>query len=208
MPEKDQHLVGRTLAGDRNAFGDLVERYSGLVHGLILEITRRPDAVEELVQEVFCKTYEELASLRKPERFASWLYTIAANKAQEWLRRQRTRRRFEGAEGLLALDAPPLTPVTELEKEEAYTTLWEALDRRPPEYRRVLVLHFWEGCSYQSIGVFLGISTPAARWRALRAQSRLKQNVVGVLRERAGGATRGRRERQEKITSALPVVAF
>ena len=208
MPESDQYLVRRTLTGDRNAFGDLVERYSALVHGLALEITRTPDVAEDLVQEVFCKAYEELASLQKPDRFSSWLYTIAANKAQEWLRQQRTRRRVERTVDGLAFGRISVTPEEALEKSEAHATLWEALDQLAPEYRRVLILHFWEGCSYKSIGRFLGISATAARWRALRAQGRLKQNVVGVLRQKAKGATRGRREGKEQIMAALPVVAF
>ena len=208
MPEKDRHLVDRTLAGNRHAFGDLVERYSGLVHGLALEITRRPDAVEDLVQETFCKAYEQLATLRKPDRFSSWLYTIAANKSQEWLRQQQTRRRIEGAEESLPFGHISMTPEAELEKSEALETLWAALDQLPPEYRRVLILHFWEDCSYQSIGGFLGIGTTTVRWRTLRAQNRLKQNVLRVLREKAEGAAMSRRERKEKIMAALPTVPF
>ena len=79
MAEKDKSLVERALTGDSQAFGDLVERYERLVHGVILETVRRPDEVEDLVQEVFCRVYEQLASLRDPARFAGWVSRLAAN---------------------------------------------------------------------------------------------------------------------------------
>ena len=69
MNAKDQILVRKTLAGDSEAFGDLVERYNRLVHGVILHKVRRPDEVEDLVQDVFCKAYQELPSLREPGKF-------------------------------------------------------------------------------------------------------------------------------------------
>ena len=47
MPESDKILVEQIRAGDRELFGDLVERYTPLVHGVILEKIRRPDEVEE-----------------------------------------------------------------------------------------------------------------------------------------------------------------
>jgi len=71
--------------GGSEASGQLVERYNRLVHGMILHKLRKPDEVEALVQDVFCKAYQELPNLREPEKFAPWLARMAANQAQAWL---------------------------------------------------------------------------------------------------------------------------
>ena len=47
--------------------------YSGLVHGLIYELVRDSDQVEDLAQEAFCTAYESLPDLRRPARFSAWL---------------------------------------------------------------------------------------------------------------------------------------
>ena len=85
------------MAGDRDAFGVLVDRYISLVHGVILERVRRPDEVEDLVQDTFTKVYQRLGTLREPARFGSWTCRVAANLAIDWLQRQRRRLHLEQA---------------------------------------------------------------------------------------------------------------
>jgi len=57
VPETDSSLVKRSVAGDRDAFGVLVDRYVALVHGVVLEKVRCSDDVEDLVQETFTRAY-------------------------------------------------------------------------------------------------------------------------------------------------------
>ena len=52
---------------------------------MILQKLRKSDEVEDLVQDVFCKAYQELPNLREPEKFAPWLARMAAKQAQTWL---------------------------------------------------------------------------------------------------------------------------
>lgn len=70
-------LIDRILGGDRDAFADLISGYLGLVHGTILNKVRRPDEVEDLVQDVFVKAYQELPNLRERDKFGAWLRRIA-----------------------------------------------------------------------------------------------------------------------------------
>jgi RNA polymerase sigma factor (sigma-70 family) len=91
MALKDQALVQQTLDGHPHAFGYLVDRYAVLVHGVILEIVRRPGEVEDLSQETFSRAFEELSRLQNPSKFGPWLGQIAANAALDWLRSDQTR---------------------------------------------------------------------------------------------------------------------
>ena len=207
MAESDQHLVRRTLSGDKQAFGDLVERYERLVHGLILETVRRPDETQDLVQEVFSKAYEQLSSLREPSCFAGWVARLASNTAIQWLRHRQVQVRSETErERLLPLANQP--PDEVCEERETARYLWEAVDHLAPEQRRAVVLYYLEGCTHREIGRFLGVSATAVRYRLLCARRRLIQELGEIIGQDALQRPKVRRSAREKILVGLPVVAF
>lgn len=208
MNAKDQILVRKTLAGDSEAFGDLVERYNRLVHGVILHKVRRPDEVEDLVQDVFCKAYQELPSLREPGKFPPWLERMAANHAQAWLRHRGVRQICQQNESLMLRAADPHSPDSLLEADESSDILWEALDRLTPEYRQVLLLYHFEGCPQQDIARFLGVALSTVKWRLLRARQSLKRKLEEVFNlERRQVNGRSKRMRQ-RMYAGVPLLAF
>lgn len=70
-------LVARAQDGDREAFGQLVERFQRLVFQVALRRLRDWSEAQELSQEVFVQAMRKLDQLREPERFGSWLKSIA-----------------------------------------------------------------------------------------------------------------------------------
>lgn len=207
MPIKDKLLVRRTLAGDREAFGDLVEKYGALVHGVIREKIRLADEVEDLVQEVFCRAYEELSKLQEPARFAPWLARISSNVALDWLRRRQVRHSSQYSSQLATL--PRISQPDEiLEELEDQHILWEALDRLSPEFRQIVVLFHIEECTQSDIARFLGITLPAVRWRLLRARQKLGKELKQALFRKAGKRPDTRRQVRDKILAALPLMPF
>jgi RNA polymerase sigma-70 factor (ECF subfamily) len=210
MAEKDQTLVRRTLAGDANAFGDLVERYTRLVRGVVWETVRRPDEVEDLVQEAFCKAYEQLPSLRQPARFAAWLWSIAANAAlsHQYRKQREGRLAAAGAAQPAALSLYLRRPDEAAEAHEAASLVWEALDRLEPESRRLVVLYYFEGCGYQEIARFLDLSIAAVRWRLFRTRDWLRGELLGKLGAEIQVPVRSQRRMREKVMAALPVGLF
>lgn len=85
-------IVREAMLGSRQAFGILVERYSGLVYHLLFRIVGgaagREETVRDLCQDVFLKAFTSLRSLRDPEKFPSWLATVARRRAIDHLRRR------------------------------------------------------------------------------------------------------------------------
>ena len=207
MPESDKILVEQIRAGDRELFGDLVERYTPLVHGVILEKIRRPDEVEDLVQETFTRAYQELSRLRDPARFGPWVARMAANRAVDWLQQQQSRHRAEEKGHFLALERRVAQPDELFESREATTVLWEALDRLAPEYRRIVVLYHLEGCTLGEIARFLGMSRATVQWRLYRARGRLQRELDDLFGQEVGSRFRRQRVRQ-KVMSCLPLVPF
>ncbi len=86
---EDAELARRTAAGDAEAFRRLTQRYYRPVGGFVLKRVRRPDLVEDLVQETFLEAFRSLKAGRLPDHFSSWLFGIAHNCCGKWMRRKR-----------------------------------------------------------------------------------------------------------------------
>jgi RNA polymerase sigma-70 factor (ECF subfamily) len=72
----DADLVRRTLSGQREAFGGLVDRYLRFAYAIAYaRAVTRPDA-DDIVQDSFLTAYQQLNTLREPARFSAWLATI------------------------------------------------------------------------------------------------------------------------------------
>ena len=91
MKNSDVELVHRILDGDDSAFSELVKKYQKPVHALVWRKIGDFHIAEEITQDTFLKAYQRLATLKKPQRFTSWLYVIAANNCKMWLRKKRLR---------------------------------------------------------------------------------------------------------------------
>ena len=75
------HLVERAQVGDREAYGELVERFQGSVYAMALARVRNPLEAQELAQDVFVHAMKKLPQLRDPRYFAGWLRQITARMA-------------------------------------------------------------------------------------------------------------------------------
>ena len=180
MKNIDVELIHRVLDGDDNAFETLVKKYRKPVHALVWRKIGDFHIAEEITQDTFLKAYQELAKLKKPQSFASWLYVIAANQCSSWLRKKRLR-------------TQPIeeTSSAQLEKatysgyiiEENERTAVEAqrevvknlLAKLQESDRTVITLHYFGDMSAAEIGSFLGVSVNTIKSRLRRAQQRLKR---------------------------------
>ena len=79
--QSDEGLVHRTLAGEQNAFADLVRRYRRAALARALAILGDPAEADDIAQEAFVHAYEQLATCRQPARFAAWLLTIVHRRS-------------------------------------------------------------------------------------------------------------------------------
>ena len=197
----DKVIIKQVLAGNRDAFGDLVQRYEALVQGAVRQRVRCADEAEDLVQEVFCKAYQQLSRLRDLDRFGPWLGRMAANAALDWVRHRRFAAAATTTERIAETYVAGRRPDAALEEEEARLALWAALDRLAPELRKVVVLHHIEGCTQREIAHFLGIALPTLRWRLYRARARLDEELRPLLREDISGKTSVR----ERVLALLPL---
>jgi RNA polymerase sigma-70 factor (ECF subfamily) len=143
-------LVERVCAGDADAFGELYQRFSPLVHGIVL--ARVPyDEADDLTQDVFLTAYKRLHTLRDRRAVGAWLAMIARNRAMEFHRG--TRRSEELTEDLSRTDAPAA---------EAREVL-AAIRSLPETYSETLVLRLVEGMTGQEIADRTGLKPESVR---------------------------------------------
>ena len=86
MRNTDVALIRRTLDGDNTAFTQLVRKYQKPVHALVWRKIGDFHIAEEITQDTFLKAYQNLETLKEPQRFSSWLYVIATRRCVAWLR--------------------------------------------------------------------------------------------------------------------------
>jgi DNA-directed RNA polymerase specialized sigma24 family protein len=86
----DTELVKLARAGDKAAFGCLIERYQPMAKRIALSMVHNETIAKDLVQEAMLQAYLSLKNLRREQQFKSWLYGIVLNVCRSYLRDQQT----------------------------------------------------------------------------------------------------------------------
>ena len=157
--EQDKKLVELILKGERERFGDLVERYQRAIYRYLMNMGLDHDETADVLQSAFVKAYDKLHTLRGGEWFRVWMYSIAVNQARNYLRRRAR---------VVPLEEPHL-PVHEedpdlpVEREQLRGLLSRALNRLPEEQRKVVVLRAFEDMPFKEVAEVCNISLSSAK---------------------------------------------
>ncbi len=173
--DSDRLWVQRTLAGDPQAFGELVKRYERDVFNLAYRMLSERGEAEDAAQEAFMRAYSNLDRYDMERSFKTWLLSITSNHCIDRLRRRRL--------VWLSLDEPlpphpALTSSTPGPEEEALTNernllVQEMLADLSPDYRLAVVLRYWYDLSYAEIAEMLDTTESAIKSRLFRARQAL-----------------------------------
>jgi len=186
----DSALVARVQAGDRAAFGLLVEKYRRRVERLIGRLVRDPAEVEDLAQEAFIKAYRAIDSFRGESAFYTWLYRIALNTAKNHLMSAKrevatTSATAENDEGesvdLLEGQGSDETPERLLLTQEIARTVEAAMAELPEELRTAIQLRELDGLSYEEIAETMGCPIGTVRSRIFRAREAIARRLRPLL---------------------------
>lgn len=166
---EDLQAIRRVLAGNPEAFRVLVERYERTIFVMLRSLLPQMSECEDVAQETFLAAYVRLDSY-DPDRasFATWLLTIARNKALNALRKKRPVLLEE-----LPEKVDPRTPDDELDEKELFRHLDAGLAALPVEQRTVFVLADIEGLAYGDIVEIQGVSLGTVKSRLARARQKL-----------------------------------
>ena len=203
--EATEHTnVLNAIAGDRDAYGALVDTYKGLVFAVALNITGNYTDSEDIVQEAFLQAYRKLGMLNDPAKFASWLYTIARRAALDFLKKQRRITIATAEIDRIASDAA--TPAEVYAKKQLSKLLWSQVAELPPKTREAMLLFYMEGFSIRRSAEFLEIGEEAMKSRLQFGRERLRESLMGLVEGELHNHRPTDKMRQT-IMAALPAVA-
>lgn len=184
----DAELLARAGAGDRDAFGTLVERHQASVYRFARTVVTRPADAEDVLQQSFLAAWRGASRFRGESSVRTWLFTIARNAALTLRAHDACWTPSDVPVEDLGLAAgwgsdDPESAAVEAERQAAFTAAFGAL---APAEREVLTLRDLEGLSGDETAALLGLSLPAMKSRLHRARLALAARV----RQEVGGATR------------------
>ena len=162
----DEQLFDLFRSGDEKAFATLVKRYEKELFSFLMRFLGRQSPAEDVFQEAFMQVYLSADRFETGRRFRPWLYTIAANKARDHLRREKRRPAMqmgsrddeEGSarlwDELLRDDTTPeLVFAQQQEKELVHKVVAQV----PDHLREILLLAYFEQLSYKDMADALDI---------------------------------------------------
>ena len=175
----DNEIISSVLAGDRQAYAQIVEKYQGYVFTLVLRFTRSREDAEEISQDIFVKAYRALANFKGESKFSTWLYTIVNTTCITFLRKKRLEVQSLDDEHVFAsadnLDSG--VSANQVEQKSKLAMVANAIRMLSPDDAEVLTLFYKAEQSLEEIASILRIETNTAKVRLHRARARLK-NVM------------------------------
>ncbi|MFM8448955.1 MAG: RNA polymerase sigma factor [Haliscomenobacter sp.] len=177
----DQVLVLEAVAGNQQAFAVLLERYRYVISQAIARIVQNPSDTDDLTMEVFSKAFSNLHNYRPHFAFSTWLYRIAINHAIDYIRKKRIiflpievhANNLSGEDTLTSLAAAGLSPEELYIQKQQSEFLHYLLGRLNPRNRSILLLHYFEGYSYEEIAKEMGVPIGTVKAQLHRAREAL-----------------------------------
>jgi RNA polymerase sigma-70 factor (ECF subfamily) len=173
----DAELVAHVLAGDREAFGCLYDRYARLVRSVVWNVAGDSSAVADLTQECFLRAYKNLHRLEQPEKFGAWLFGMARQVVRERKRTlRRDRHQFVGDSPLNIASDPDAGVASQTAEETAL--VMRRLAELPERERLAIHAFFLQQRNAQQAAEILDLSRSGFYALLERGLSRLR-TVLG-----------------------------
>jgi RNA polymerase sigma-70 factor (ECF subfamily) len=174
-------LVEQASKGNRLAFERLIDRFQGDIYRMIYYRVRARMDAEDLTQDVFIRAYRSIFRLREPNRIRSWLFTIAVNRVNDYLRNKRVRSIFksssEGADFYAETSHPQEQPeaLEQILKEDFWRQIEHIAKTLSKMEREVFMLRFLDGLSIYEIAQVLKKSESTVKTHLYRALTKFKK---------------------------------
>ncbi len=178
-PDSEGILLARSRAGDKAAFGALIQRHYAFAIGIAYRMTGNSQLSEDLAQEAFIKAWRKLPQFRGDCSFRVWLGRIVANTTLDYLRRQNPEQPLD--EAVLPASRGDEAPLRHLEQEEMRQWVRQAVLSLPANCRIALILREYEGLSYREIAQALGIPLGTVMSRLHYARQLLWEKLAPLL---------------------------
>ncbi len=179
----DNSIMLKVRDGEVGKLGILFERHHVALYNYFVKLTGKPQASEDLVQEVFLRILKYRQGYRGESPFTVWMYRIARNAWVDHSKKFKREVAFDEDEHALVSDDP--TPSEYLEEQHQTAQIRAALAKLPAEKREVLVLSRYQNMKYEEIAELLGCAVGTVKARVHRAIKDLRQVFLELSKENA-----------------------
>ncbi len=176
----DEDLMRRTAQGDKQAYAILYERYSQAVLSFLYRMLGNVEDVEAIGQEVFLRAFRFASTYKYPQKFSTWLFTIARNLAINNARRKKrspvrnfAELKIENADQTGDPDVVAGQASNDPEQREEIARVLRALDDLPPDQKEVIMLGIFQDLSYAEMENITGAKAVTLRSRMFHGLKKL-----------------------------------
>ena len=193
--QTDAELFARYAAGEEAAFRELVSRYKNSLYAFLRHFLNQQDLIEDVFQETFLQLFTSRDSFDTKRPLRPWLFTIAANKAKDALRKQQRtgtttigtiadsqEMTFDDVLDTLASDET--MPYDELEDGEIASQVRQVIADMPENLREILILAYFNKFSYKQMARILSIPIGTVKSRLHTAVGRFTKDWKAAFRSK------------------------
>lgn len=184
----EAEAIERAKQGDEAAFETLYSLHKRRVYSLCLRMVSNPAQAEDLAQEAFLQLFRKIGTFRGESAFSTWLHRMTVNVVLMNLRRKGLP--LVSLEETLETDEE--TPRKELGAPDLKLTgsidrlqLQRAIEKLPPGYKTVFVLHDVEGFEHNEIAEMVGCSIGNSKSQLHKARLKLRDALKFMRAEKA-----------------------
>ena len=164
----DSKVIARFMDGDGDAFRDVINHYKNGLYAFLKRFLNHHDQVEDVFQETFLQLYNSRSSFDPTKNLRPWLFTIAANKAKDALRKQQrtaavsigsivSSEEMSFGDALDILGSHDKMPLDELAQDETAMRVRQIISEMPENLREILILSYFNQFSYKQMAEMLSI---------------------------------------------------
>jgi len=188
MDRSDAEIVQAVLDGDVESFRFLVERHQESIFKIAMRYTGNTVNAEDISQEAFVRSFENLARLRDPEYFFGWLRQIAVRLCLDWLRARNGRHspsldtlREQGLEVGVSSSQPRISTVeSDVHRKDVQQIVLDEISRLPEESQEILAMRYFEGMSVDRISKSLDMKLNTVKVKLYRAREALRSQLENL----------------------------
>lgn len=177
----EEVLLERAVAGDQDAFAEIVATHQRQIYKVALAIVRDEMEADAVTQDTFIQAYRHLSRFEGRSGLETWLTRIAINRARDTLRRRkrwRTRSFGDPEDGITPepVDGQP-DPERVAESGQLRTAITAVLDELSEQQRTIFQLRHLEGLALEEIAVMLGLRAGTVRAHLFRAIHKIRRQL-------------------------------
>jgi RNA polymerase sigma-70 factor (ECF subfamily) len=155
-----REIIERAIAGDQQAFRELVESHQGFVYSLSYRFVNNSNDAEDIAQEAFIKLWKHLPNHRFDVKISTWLYKIVSNLCLDFLRSQHVKQsRVQADVALHDQTKSPASTDQDMIDSELLAFVQNAATQLTPKQKAVFILRDLEQLEMSEIKEVLGMST-------------------------------------------------